>query len=159
MATTHGRAYEKHLLYPITEPVSHLTWLITGISDEIEKRISTGIIVTLCSSYPPPDSTSQIASEFPLKTSSRMGYFTDRTGAPCVCFRTKKYSLSSLIEYRHGTYGQQTHPGQLLINNNIPVFVTAFENASKTHALLIGTVSIVCRKPYVHQTLWHIFII
>ena len=132
LATTHGRCYEKHLLYPATEPIAALTWLLLGTADRLQKQISAGALCLLDSSYHPPAGLEEIAGTEDLETKSRMGLFLQRgmDGADCYTYRCRRYQLSAAMEYRPGNYGQQTHAGQVLLEGEIPVFCSAFENAA-----------------------------
>ena len=46
MAVTHGRCYEKSLIYPILEGISHINWLLFGVPDRLVGRISICLLYT-----------------------------------------------------------------------------------------------------------------
>lgn len=61
MAVTHGRCYEKSLIYPILEGISHINWLLFGVPDRLVGRISMGAAALLSSGYQAPEVSKRLA--------------------------------------------------------------------------------------------------
>jgi len=133
MATTHGRCYEKHLLYPMTEPTAHLCWLLCGTAKNLVCSLSSGALCLLTSRYRPNRRLETIGAAPVLETRSRMGLFLQRgiDGVPCYTCRFEEYMVSAALEHRPGTCGTQVQAGQILLEGELPVFCTSFENASE----------------------------
>jgi hypothetical protein len=53
-------------------------------------------------------------------------------GVNCATYRTKDYMVSGLVESQQGRFGHQVQAGQVLLDGNIPVFVTCFDNKSES---------------------------
>lgn len=133
MATTHGRCYEKNLLYPKTEPTSHLVWLLCGTAEKLSRTISTGALCLITGKYRPDSAIEKIANAPTLKTHSRMGLFFQRgmDGVPCYTYRCPEYMISAALEHRPGICGVQVQTGQILLEKEVPIFCTSFENTSE----------------------------
>ncbi len=135
MATTHGRCYENHIMYPETEPMSHINWLLFGQPKVLTDKVSIGTVALAGSKYTPPAAGEIIAnSQEEMITLTRMGLFPHMGlgGVNCATYRTKDYMVSGLVESNKGEFGHQVHAGQVLLDGNVPVFVTCFDNKSET---------------------------
>ena len=133
MATTHGRCYEESLMYPETEAIANLNWLLLGEPRRLCEHFSIGAAALCGSSYRVPAGLENLA-RVPLWTKARMGMFQDRggDGVNCSTYRTDRYMVSGLVESRAGEHGGQVNAGQLLLEGTVPVFVTCFDNKSET---------------------------
>lgn len=134
LATTHGRSYERMILHPELEGMSHLNWLMFGQPKKIENHLSIGAVALAGSKYSPHPEVVDIANrEEPLYTLSRMGLFAKRgkAGVNSATYRTKEYMVSGLVESQKGEFGHQVHAGQVILDEGIPVFVTCFENKAE----------------------------
>ncbi len=133
MATTHGRCYEKNLFYPKTEPTAHLVWLLCGTAKSLACTVSTGALCLLTSAYRPDKAIEVMAHTPTLETRSRMGLFFQRgmDGVPCYTYRCPNYMVSAAMEYRPGICGAQVQTGQILLEQEVPIFCTSFENTSE----------------------------
>lgn len=136
MGTTHGRCYEESVLHPELEAMSHINRLLVGAPRLIrENRLSMGAVLLMDSSYRPDPVLEQIAlSTDEWETRTRMGLFPHEGmgGVNCSTFRTKDYMVSGLVESHQGRFGHQVQAGQVLLDGNLPVFVTCFDNKSET---------------------------
>ncbi|MCI8622418.1 MAG: hypothetical protein HFG26_01995 [Provencibacterium sp.] len=133
MATTHGRCYEQSLMYPETEAVANLNWLLLGEPKRLCEHFSIGATALCGSGYRPPENLEKLAA-VPLWTKTRMGMFQERggDGVNCSTYRTNRYMVSGLVESRAGEHGGQVNAGQILLEGCVPVFVTCFDNKSAT---------------------------
>ncbi|MGI5894314.1 MAG: hypothetical protein ACOX6P_06925 [Candidatus Merdivicinus sp.] len=133
MATTHGRCYEESLMYPETESMSTLNWLLLGEPQKLCDHFSIGAVALCGSSYPVPKGLDELA-RLPMWTKARMGMFQDRggDGVNCATYRTNSYMVSGLVESRAGEHGGQVNAGQVLLDGSVPIFVTCFDNKSAT---------------------------
>jgi hypothetical protein len=136
MGTTHGRCYEDTVIHPELEPMSHINWLLFGEPKLLrEDKLSLGAAALLDSAYTPDAALETIAnSEDEWYTLTRMGLFPHEGlgGVNCATYRTKDYMVSGLVESNKGRHGHQVQAGQVLLDGNVPVFVTCFDNKSET---------------------------
>lgn len=134
MATTHGRCYENSLMYPQTEGMSRLNWMMFGKPKVISDSLSIGATALATSGYSLPENAEAIVAEAPLLTISRMGLFrsSGQQGVLCSTYRTRDYLVSGLIESKAGESGAQVQAGQILLGTDLPVFVTCFADRSPT---------------------------
>lgn len=136
MGTTHGRCYEDTVIHPELEAMSHINWLLFGQPKLLrEDRLSIGTVVLMDSNFTPDPAMETIAnSEDEWDTRTRMGLFPHEGlgGVNCATYRTKDYMVSGLVESHKGRFGHQVQAGQVLLDGNVPVFVTCFDNKSET---------------------------
>ncbi|WP_178019571.1 hypothetical protein [uncultured Paenibacillus sp.] len=136
MGTTHGRCYEDAVIYPELESMSHINWLLFGVPERLRgDKLSIGAVALMDSSYAPPPAVVRLArSEQEMDTLTRMGLFPHDGlgGVNCATYRTKDYMVSGLVESMTGRTGHQVQAGQVLLDGNIPIFVTCFDNKSET---------------------------
>lgn len=152
MGTTHGRCYEDTVIHPELEAMSHINWLLFGQPKLLrEDRLSIGTVVLMDSNFTPDPAMETIAnSEDEWDTRTRMGLFPHEGlgGVNCATYRTKDYMVSGLVESHKGRFGHQVQAGQVLLDGNVPVFVTCFDNKSETTrpGPLIGEDNTACPK-------------
>ncbi|SFL58455.1 hypothetical protein SAMN03159341_107241 [Paenibacillus sp. 1_12] len=135
MGTTHGRSYENMMLHPELEGMSHLNWLLFGQPERIVSRLSMGAVILCGSGYKIlPDHEKLAQSVKPIYTLSRMGMFPHHGlgGVNCATYRTKDYMVSGMVESKKGTKGDLVQAGQILLDGQLPIFVTCFDNNSET---------------------------
>lgn len=136
MGTTHGRCYEDTVIHPELEAMSRINWLLFGNPQLLrDDRLSIGAAVLADSGYTPDPALEAIAnSEDELYTLTRMGLFPNEGlgGVNCATYRTKDYMVSGLVESHKGRFGHQVQAGQVLLDGNVPVFVTCFDNKSES---------------------------
>jgi hypothetical protein len=135
LATTHGRSYERMIIHPELESMSHINWLLYGEPKNIIRRLSIGALSLASSSYQPDPAFEEIAHDREdLCTLSRMGLFPLQGlgGVNCATYRTADYMVSGLVESKAGEFGAQVHAGQVILDGGLPVFVTCFDNKSET---------------------------
>lgn len=135
LATTHGRCYETSLIHPETESMSHINWILFGQPERLYKKLSIGAVALATSKYEPNSKLEIIAnSEEELNTITCMGLFANKRsgGVNCATYRTKDYQVSGMVESEKGVSGAQVSPGQILLDGNIPIFATCFDNKSET---------------------------
>jgi hypothetical protein len=134
LATTHGRSYERMILNPELESMSHINWLLFGKPDKLLAFTSIGALALASSSYEPDLLFSEIARDNEdFHTVSCMGLFPNdgSGGVNCSTFRTADYMLSGMVESKMGKQGNQVHAGQVTMDGKIPVYVTCFDNDSE----------------------------
>jgi hypothetical protein len=135
LATTHGRSYERMIIHPELESMSHINWLLYGEPKKIIQRLAIGALTLATSSYRPDPAFEEIAHGWgDLYTLSRMGLFPQRGlgGVNCATYRTADYMVSGLVGSNAGEFGAQVHAGQVTLDGGLPVFVTCFDNKSET---------------------------
>lgn len=136
MGTTHGRCYEETVIHPELEAMSHINWLLFGLPEALrDDRLSIGAVALMDSAYAPHPALERIArSPEEVHTLTRMGLFPHEGlgGVNCSAYRTGDYMVSGLVESMKGRHGHQVQAGQVLLDGNIPIFVTCFDNKSET---------------------------
>lgn len=134
MGTTHGRSYEDTIIYPELEAMSCMNWVLFGQPSQLVRKLSIGCVALAGSTYvPDPEWEKLAADEGELFTRTRMGLFPNRglDGVNCATYRTRDYMVSGMVESKTGEPGAQVHAGQVLLDGEIPVFVTCFDNKSE----------------------------
>ncbi|MEK3883344.1 hypothetical protein [Paenibacillus sp. PL2-23] len=134
MGTTHGRSYEETILHPELEAMGPMNWLLFGKQKQLVRRLSIGCVALAGSSYIPDREWEELAGNgTPLFTRTRMGLFprSEMDGVNCATYRTRDYMVSGMVESKKGERGDQVHAGQVLLNGEVPVFVTCFDNKSE----------------------------
>jgi hypothetical protein len=135
LATTHGRSYERMIIHPELESMSHINWLLYGEPKNIVRRLAIGALSLASSSYRPDPVFEEIAHDREdLYTLSRMGLFPRQGlgGVNCATYRTADYMVSGLAGSKAGEFGAQVQAGQVTLDGGLPVFVTCFDNKSET---------------------------
>jgi hypothetical protein len=135
MGTTHGRSYEESILYPELESMRTMNWLVFGLPKVMARKLSIGAVTFASSRYEPLPAWEQIASGVePLLTRTRMGLFPEsgKGGVNTSTYRTEHYMVSGLVESKKGEFSAQAQAGQILLDGGVPVFVSCFDNKSKT---------------------------
>ncbi len=132
MATTHGRCYETALMHPETEAMSRLNWVLFGEPKRLTDSMSIGSVALCTSRFEPDRVAVMMQKRDTLNTVSRMGLFrgSGQQGVCCSTYRTAHYMVSGLVESKAGEHGAQVNAGQVLLEGEIPVFVTCFGNRS-----------------------------
>jgi hypothetical protein len=142
LATTHGRSYERMIIHPELESMSHINWLLYGEPEKTIRRLAIGALALASSSYRPDPVFEEIAHDRgELYTLSRMGLFPHQGlgGVNCATYRTADYVVSGLVQSKAGEFGAQVHAGQVTLDGGLPVFVTCFDNnIGNYQALLLG---------------------
>ncbi|MCU6791804.1 hypothetical protein OB236_06625 [Paenibacillus sp. WQ 127069] len=135
MGTTHGRCYEQSIIYPELESMRTMNWLLFGLPKIMVRKLSIGAVSLASSCYEPLPAWEHIASSTePLLTRTRMGLFpsSGMGGVNTSTFRTEHYMVSGLVESKKGEFSAQAQAGQILLDGGVPVFVSCFDNKSKT---------------------------
>ncbi|THF72899.1 hypothetical protein [Cohnella fermenti] len=134
MGTTHGRSYEDTIIHPELEAMSCLNWLLFGRQTRLVRKLSIGCAALASSSYvPDPEWETLAADEGEWFTRTRMGLFPSEgmDGVNCATYRTRDYMVSGMVESKTGEPGAQVHVGQVLLDGEVPIFVTCFDNKSE----------------------------
>jgi hypothetical protein len=135
MGTTHGRCYEESIIYPELESMRTMNWLLFGLPKILTRKLSIGAVSFASSRYEPLPIWEQVAaSKEPLFTRTRMGLFpaSGTGGVNTSTFRTEHYMVSGLVESKKGEFSAQAQAGQILLDGGVPVFVSCFDNKSRT---------------------------